>query len=1114
MTLPDAEARALIATALDQNILVEAGAGSGKTTALVGRMVALVREKGVDVDRIAAVTFTRKAAGELRERFQGALELARRESTEDPTTRTRIDRALRSMDRAFIGTIHAFCARLLRERPLEAGLDPAFSELTAQQSKQLATRWWNVWLERLGSDGDPTLADLDAVGIRVDQLQHTFEDLAEYSDVDFPLPPVPRPETAEIQAVRADVEELMDRADEILPKAEPAKGWDDLMVALRTAWFYRRSLDWADDRVFLDALSRLHAKAARLPKTIRLNRWESKGHLDARVIRDALQAWSAEESPATHLARQWLAHRYPIAVGFAWRAAQEFSQFRRRTGQLSFHDLLGLTADLLRGSPRARQDLGARYPHILVDEFQDTDPLQAEVLFLLASPPDPADPRDEADWRAATPRPGALFVVGDPKQSIYRFRRADIGLYQQVRSRFDRAAGGFGEVVGLTANFRSRPPVAALVNDVFAREDRFPALATEQQAGFAPLVPVRTEAHPGEGIYIFSIPDTGAHYSSRPRLERPLEAAALANWIADRVGSGERHPGDFLILTRVKRDIETYARALEERNLPVEVSGAGVGIEEELAELDIVLRALTDPDDPVLTVAALTGLFFGLDLDQLLRFREADVANRFDFRSWPLAEAGALAKQSEAGPVPAGLGTLHRWWRRSQSEAADVVVAELAEELALIPYAAAGALGQIRAGALSFALDAVRGAGLDGDTSLVGALEALEMALGEEEAEAPLEPERTKAIRLMNLHKAKGLEAAVVILANPWAGPRRGVRTVVERPRHGRATGWILLGVPGSRPGQFEELARPFEWSAKSASADAFESAEEVRLLYVAASRAADEILVTVPQGSRREKSPWEPFHDWLNEHATPLELAVDGPDGRAKLEVTATEIARRAQTVLEERRRRGEPRYTFDTVTALVRRADEVAQEDPGLEPEIGEERLGYDLAEADATGPGGFEWGNAVHAALEAAARGLEGEALRAAARTALLENDRAVRDDEPVELDTLLALVDKVRESDLWQRAGRADIRLAEQPFVIDRGDGQFLEGVIDLVFREGDGWVVVDYKTDRGEADARGLTAKYRAQVSRYGESWKALTDSEVSDALILWLGPADPGTGPS
>ncbi|MGH7448585.1 MAG: UvrD-helicase domain-containing protein, partial [Longimicrobiales bacterium] len=160
--LPDAAARQRIHTDLTTNLLVEAGAGAGKTTAMVGRMVALVRTGTAQAHQLAAVTFTRKAAAELRERFQTALERELRAALDagEGDTAARMDTALREIDRAFLGTIHAFCARLLRERPLDAGLDPAFRETLGAEEVRLRRQFWHLHLERLAAAGDPALLGL------------------------------------------------------------------------------------------------------------------------------------------------------------------------------------------------------------------------------------------------------------------------------------------------------------------------------------------------------------------------------------------------------------------------------------------------------------------------------------------------------------------------------------------------------------------------------------------------------------------------------------------------------------------------------------------------------------------------------------------------------------------------------------------------------------------------------------------------------------------------------------------------------------------------------------------------------------------------------------------
>jgi ATP-dependent helicase/nuclease subunit A len=281
--------------------------------------------------------------------------------------------------------------------------------------------------------------------------------------------------------------------------------------------------------------------------------------------------------------------------------------------------------------------LGLRYRRLLVDEFQDTDPIQAEILFLLAS-----EPEVDIPWQSAVPRPGALFVVGDPKQSIYRFRRADISVYNQVKSRFRE----FGAVLHLVANFRSTLPIAAFVNSVF--DGLFPTAESAHQAGFAPLS-VNPHREGGAVHWHRFEPAEGRGRFTGSRISLP-DTVLTASWVQQRIDDGAR-PGEFMILTWTKSQLSAYARALEARNIPVQVAGAGVGMDHELAELILLLRALGDPGDPVLTVAVLEGLFYGLSHEDLHQHSRA--GGGFSF----------LRDDHPPGPVGAALRRLRGFWQ-------------------------------------------------------------------------------------------------------------------------------------------------------------------------------------------------------------------------------------------------------------------------------------------------------------------------------------------------------------------------------------------------------------------------------------------------------------------
>jgi ATP-dependent helicase/nuclease subunit A len=1140
MPLPDAGARQQIQEDLEVNLLVEAGAGSGKTTELVTRMVALVATGTTTVEHIAAVTFTRKAAAELRERFQARLEAELRKTAEvlGEEERGRIRSALEQIDRAFLGTIHSFCSRLLRERPLEVGLDPAFEELPVEERLRFRRRFWESYLERLARESDPILEELSEAGLRPVQLFGLFDRLVENPDVDFPAEEPKPPTAAEMAPIRRELETLVRRAGELMVSREPEKGWDPLQRKLRTAGFTLEVTEWRRPADFFDALT-LVCKQGATGHKVTQNRWREPAM--AKDLEGRVNTFGVGDTPARRLLDRWLAHRYALAIRLVSAAAEDFAEHRRRVGRLDFQDLLLLTARMLRENDVAREELGRRYRYLLVDEFQDTDPLQAEIMLLLSSDP-PSRLEDEgevgnggpagageddevADWRTAVPRPGALFVVGDPKQSIYRFRRADIQLYELVKRRF----AVFGRVLGLNANFRSRPPIGDLVNEVFSGPDFFPPEATTEQASFEPLNTRPSDGQgAGEGVFYYTVhPDRDAYSSVAED-----DAARLATWIRDRIDSGNRSPGDFLVLTRLTRSLASYARAMEAQSLPVQVTGAGVGVEEELRELLLLLECMVDPTDPVKVVTVLVGLFFGLDYESL-------VAHRLEGGGFDVIRPG----RKGVPEVVEALGRLNAWWHSASREPADVFLGRVVPELGLLPFAAAGELGSLRGGALVYALDAVRAAVLAGDASLPGALEALRSALELREAEAPLEPGRPDVVRLMNLHQAKGLEAPVVILADPSKTSQRPPETHVERQEDGSARGYLRVAQSNEGFKRAHLLARPSGWEEKAEAESHFESAEAVRLLYVAVTRARDE-LVVARWPAKPEGSAWSALDPWLLERAEELVLEARVPPPREVLQLSPEEVGSRRDAAARRLRELAVPSFRHVSVTEVAKGgvADPAERDESSELPAPGSFR--------------GYSWGSAVHGALAGAATDDSEAGLRSLCRTLLVENGRPLDDHgAPVELEELVALVRSVRGSELWQRAGRASRVFVEVPFAVpgitrpparaawedDEGsdDGgasaqkqldlfggliepaehpeeppvedeeedpvpAVLEGVIDLAFREKGGWVIVDYKTDIGtDPGFPARVRSYRRQVDLYADAWARLTGESVRERVLYF-----------
>jgi ATP-dependent helicase/nuclease subunit A len=450
----------------------------------------------------------------------------------------------------------------------------------------------------------------------------------------------------------------------------------------------------------------------------------------------------------------------------------------------------------------------------------------------------------------------------------------------------------------------------------------------------------------------------------------------------------------------------------------------------------------------------------------------------------------------------------------------------------------------LRAGALVYALDAVRASVLAGDASLPGALDALRSALELKEAEAPLEPGRPDVVRLMNLHQAKGLEGTVVILADPSKTSRFPPDTHVERQADGTARGFLKVAQAGEGFRRHTLLARPSGWEAKAQAEERFEEAEQIRLLYVAVTRAREELVVS-RWPDKAEASPWSSLDPWLVENAVELELERRGPTPREVLRLTADEIREQSADAAERLRALAAPSYRHVSVTEVAKEAaaDRADEGGPHAEGAPGRFR--------------GYSWGSAVHGALAAAAADDSETGLRASCRTLLVEHARPLDDHgEPTELEELVALVRSVQASELWRRAHGASQVLVEMPFTVagltrtptrldpeeqrspenggatgprqldlfgsggsgpeerrppslppsDEGDAvpAVLEGVIDLAFQETDGWVIADYKTDVGtDPEFTERARAYRRQVELYADAWAKLTGERVKERVLYF-----------
>ena len=1091
----------------DTNFFVRAAAGSGKTTALVGRMVSLVRT-GVSADQIAAITFTRKAAGEMSERFYEELQKVHEALPDGSVEKRRVGEALRNAHRTFIGTIHSFCARLLRERPLAAGVPPDFvAGLEDREERELRERAWQRYLRRLHRDEPHRIERITELGLEPGDLEAYFARLCNYPELEaYTRGPEEAPDmTTAVDAVRRHVDEWQRRRPDPLPERR-----DKAMRALDRAenmLRYRSLEDPVEQAALLDVMT--DASDDEKAK-VTLKCWGERGsdaYKWAKTLRDELLPGLIREAVQPAL-RRWQAHVHREVVSFVRPAVQVFQELRREEGKLTFHDLLQCTRDLLRDHPPIREAFQERYGWIMVDEFQDTDPLQAEVLFYLTSR-DPA----ETNWRACNPRPGRLFIVGDDKQSIYRFRRADMDMYNDVGKLLDDQPDG--EEVILTTNFRSVSGICEWCNEAFGEIFGEPELR-DLQADYQEFDPFRGSG--GEApLRRIDIDKVGwnrgediAEKDAR-RMARFIRAARRGelpdSFYGEEGGNAavfEEEVGydDFLILTRTKTRLDVYAETMAEHGIPYTVTGSeDLGDSQELKAIVDLLTCTLRPDDPVACVAYLKGTLVGCSDEELYRYSRA--GGRFDQMHEPVRPSVLDGLDERlADKIARAFDRLQRAQELLHEERPGVAVQQAIDEFGLLAGAAhpdQPAEGSLRAGYVLRALTLVQELAARG-MGWAAVQEELQRVLdGERDVDGmTLETGEGGAVRIMNVHQAKGLQAPVVFLADPYSsGGNQKITRHISRDT-GRLVAPIVQGAD-----YYERITHaPLGWHDESEQAfraleERHEQAEERRLLYVAATRARN-LLVASTYLEKMGDGYWGPLDRFL--------------EGVPELPAPATEVpvepGQAPAPHLEERRARRterlqavqQPSYTEETVSE--------AKEAPSPSTSL-------------ASGEGyGKAFGTAVHELLELCVRrrGADDPVPATDAIETLLADSGVELGTGPVGRAEEMA--GRLTQSSLWTALLKADSVYTEYPIARLTNPAApssgaeppaLRRGVIDLAYRTGEGWVLVDFKTDRvGEKFDGTLPADhaYVRQIQKYAEDWEAVLDEPVVRS-VLWF--ADDGS---
>ncbi len=1144
--LADADARALIRTALNETMVVEAAAGTGKTSELVHRMVAVLAEGRAEVEEIVAVTFTEKAAGELALRLRSGIEKARR-AAQDDTERGNLERALAHLEEARISTIHGFCADLLRERPVEAGVDPAFRVMTEAEAERRYGEAFGRYLEgilirppegvrrflRRRDHGPGAIERLRRAGYELISWRHCT--------ARWKRPAFDR--RAAVNGILTALGEFADRSDGAYAALDPL--YRDTAPARALIGRLRASggIETGDlDEIEADLCALAKQRDFMRPRRgsgVKYSKGLTRKEL---LLAHATMAKSLEQFQIAadgDLAALLQDELVALLDGYQARKAE--------TGGLDFEDLLMRARNLVRDVGEVRRAFQARYRCIFVDEFQDTDPLQAEILMLLS-----ADDGNVQSYREVKPIPGKLFLVGDPKQAIYRFRRADLSIYEEVKQLLVANGARFVE---LATSFRAVPTIQRLINRAFA-----PVMTGDThllEARYTKLLPARPDIAGQPAIVVLPVPEPhGKQRLTVAAVEQstPSAIGAFLDWlfhesgwkVTERDRRGELVPVAPRHVCLLFRRFEShgedvtraYVEALDARGIPhVLVGGKSFFAREEVEAMLAALRAIERPDDELAVFATLRGSLFAIGDEALLEYRY--VHGRLNPKQIPDAVASP-----NLAPIKDALKLLaHLSDERNTQLIESTITALCNATRAHVGFALRPSGERALANVLHIA-EIGRAYEASGGTSFRAFVEHLEEDAARGRApEAPILEEGGDGVRIMTAHRAKGLEFPVVVLADITA--RLGAQATNRYVDASRGLCALRLG--GVAPWDLvenEELERKRD------------EAEGVRLVYVAATRARDLVIVpAVGDEPRFPAASWVgPIHKVIAPAAGAGPLAEEAPgcppfgedtvlarpagllptpntvrpglyrlpenepsgqthavvwwDVRlldierepafgvrredmlrkdAPVGTVEEDLERYRQWARErpaDRERGAKPLYAMQTVTE---RAESMVDEPANVV-----------IAEVprEPGRPTGSRFGEVVHSVLSQVPLSSDWATIEA---TAVLSGRLFGATD--VEIRAAARAVQAALEHPILVRARTAESRgecRRETPVSLMAEDGTLIEGIVDLAFREAPRWTVVDFKTDREIVRAGPV---YARQVSLYAVAITRST-AEPCEAILL------------
>lgn len=851
----DSQARELMNNEIYENFFVEASAGSGKTTSLVKRMVAMV-SKGIDVSKICAITFTKAAAGEFKSRFSKAL-ADKSKNHKDEEIRRLCSNALMNIDLCFMGTIDSFCNMIISEHPNEAGV-PSSSSLLSDAD--IPTVYHKEFSRIINGEYGEVLrkkAELfRAFNYNADKLfVSSLISVAEvrHTDIVYPKPTSYDIDTTLSQekiTLISTLDKLINHPEVTYTSAKmKADKYGDMLRTLKQK-FNKIKGSWnsnlSDVLYILKEFDGYRILSA--PENIGI--MNSVMFIPNVLKSGKISYYTLDLKNTDNAYSRLLEMKYSYSVDFIVSACNAVTDELKKNGSLSYFDYLLYLRDMLKND--AEKDgllinhISKRHSYYLIDEFQDTNPLQSEIFFYLSAE------NPVADWSKCAPRKGSLFIVGDPKQSIYRFRSADVSSFIRVRSIFENGAG---KVLRLSRNFRSSLSLKYWFNRVFS-----PLLPcdTQYQSKYYPIPAEAVEDESGDsfgGVFKYTVTN-----SKNNKVDACVKTARIilnlvhnpAFKIKDR-SSGllrELQYRDFMIITPQKSSLGVFKDVLGRLDIPVKIEGKIIfGDCPALVAVSEIMLAVSDINNTQALYCALKNPVFAVTDSELARlyakgfrlglyYDNSNALKDEEYIEKIISEFSSLASDS-ANLTPSAL------------------FCRILDDMKII-----GDTGALNLDYCYFALELLRSAEASGAVSSAvdGAIFINDLIHNSSEERSLSLIKNADRVHIANLHKVKGLEAPVVILADP---------NIYRFPPEKRVT----YGENGAETHIFRLEADNFSAVKTDLYPDlqqeeqVFLDAEQLRLLYVGATRAENALIVAEEVNSDGEKSlssPWNPLLNYI----------------------------------------------------------------------------------------------------------------------------------------------------------------------------------------------------------------------------------------------------------